>query len=327
MSEHVQGELEYVLTKYKWHGQPQLIPGPSGMNNATYMIQDQSGKAVIRMYNNHADISKLRFEHQVLSRLHHTKLPIATPVPIENVEHSTTTITPSGKLAAVFNYIEGERPSPQRSKAVLSLAKAAAHLSSALAQLKIEDEPSYTPYYELEQNYPAFTESDLLSLLAHEQLAKQEEKLLLIQAERIQLEQMKPKLQELPHQWIHGDLNCSNALAINDEIVALLDFEFVTWDLRAMELAVLLSEHIKPDNKQLEQKLKDMLQAYNDISPLDLSELRMLEALIRLRSVDVTMHFIERFKQGLDTADVLQGIVEHAAYVINTMTEMKLSSY
>jgi len=60
----------------------------------------------------------------------------------------------------------------------------------------------------------------------------------------------------LPHQLIHGDLNASNALA--DEagrICAILDFEFVTYDLRVMEAAVFLSDMVR-SSEATESSLK-----------------------------------------------------------------------
>lgn len=324
MSKHQSEELDNVLAQYVWQGKPRVIPGPSGMNNTTVMIEDDQDKRVVRIYNNHADRSKLQFEHTMLAELKQTRLAIATPQPIANKQHSIITQLQNGKLAAAFVYIDGERPSAENMQSMVSLADAAAQLSKAFAQLQIEEAPAYTPYYELESNYPPFDNNALQVLLEDAQLAKQKDELLLIQAERVELEQLKPQLQVLPHQWIHGDLNCSNSLAIRQSIVAVLDFEFVTWDLRAMELAVLLSEMIKPTTEQLEPRLEAMLQAFIATVPLQKEELTLLPALIKLRSVDVAMHFIERFKQGLDSPEVLCGIIAHAAYVITCMNQLKL---
>lgn len=325
MSKHtIDEELDYVLAQYDWQDVPQLIPGPSGMNNTTVAIQDGNEKAIIRIYNNHADPGKLQFEHAMLSGLQQAALPIATPVPILNKQHTTITTTPEGKLAAAFQYINGERPSADHMEMMTSLAQAAAVLSQAFASLSIEGQPAYTPYYELESNYPPFLEEHISELLAYKQLADYESELRLIQHERIELERLKQALQQLPQQWIHGDINCSNSLAIGNKVVAILDFEFVTRDLRAMELAVLLSEIINPTTAQLEQQLNAMLQAYMEIIPFTEDELALLPALIKLRSVDVVMHFVERLKQRLDAPDVLRQIVAHAQYVIRCMNEIKL---
>ncbi|WP_027091421.1 phosphotransferase [Cohnella thermotolerans] len=56
-----------------------------------------------------------------------------------------------------------------------------------------------------------------------------------------------PKLRKLPHQLIHGDINDSNLLAAPDaagKVAAVLDFEFCTRDLRAMEPAVVDGEEV-----------------------------------------------------------------------------------
>src|SRR5690606_12741508 len=314
-----------VLAHYEWHGTPRIIPGPSGMNNTTLIVADDATKAVVRLYSSHADVEKLQFEHMMLSKLQQAHLSIYTPTLVLNKAQATITRTSSGQLAAAFHYIEGERPSVSNLDEMISLARAAAELSKVFAQLVVEDQPAYSPYYELENNYAPLDHAALLELLSHEQLVDLEEHLLLIQAERTALELLKPQFQALPHQWIHGDLNNTNCLAINNEIVALLDFEFVTKDLRAMELAVLLTEMFSPDNDQLELKLNQMLQAFHEVVQLTEGELLLLPELIKLRSVDVVLHFINRYNQGLDAPHVLRRIIEDAQYVLCQMKEIKLS--
>jgi len=325
-----QAELDVcneVLSYYEWQGTPRIIPGPSGMNNTTLVVEDDVSKSIVRLYNGHEDKEKLQFEHLMLSKLQQCNLPISTPSLKLNKQQATITVTRSGKLAAAFHYIEGERPSVDNLEQMISLARAAAELSKALSTLTIDEQPAYSPYYELESNYAPIDHSSLLELLGHEELVDLEEQLLHIQGERLQLEALKPQFQALPHQWIHGDLNNTNCLAIHNDIVALLDFEFVTLDLRVMELAVLLTEMISRDREkdQSQMKLNAMLQAFHEIVQLNEQELLLLPQLIKLRCVDVVMHFINRFNQGLDAPHVLRRIIEDAHVVLCQMNDIKLS--
>lgn len=317
MTTSLSAELMQLLAQYHWCGQPRIIPGMSGMNNTTITLEDDCERAIIRIYNNHADLSKLEFEHRMLLELQRQSLSLALPVPQMNRMSSTISTLEDGRLAARFCYIEGERPSTSSKEQMTSLAAAAAELSVALSKLTVAEVPAYSPYYELADNYAPFNEEAVLRQLAHAELAQLEDELLLIQRERSKLEQLQPELMALPQQWIHGDINCSNSLAVGDRVTAILDFEFVTRDMRVMELAVLLSELIKPQTEALLEKLEAMQEAFVAIVPLHQSEIDLLPELIKLRSVDVAMHFVQRFEQGLDQGNVLASIIEHAAFAIN----------
>ncbi len=61
----------------------------------------------------------------------------------------------------------------------------------------------------------------------------------------------------LPHQLIHGDINSSNLLMDEDGMISrVLDFEFVTIDLRAMEIEICLSEVLSEGKEEMWLKLE-----------------------------------------------------------------------
>ena len=321
MESSMSAELEEVISQYTWHGQPSIIPGLSGMNNTTIMLEDERERSIVRIYNNHSDQSKLKFEHRMLLVLQQQPLSILIPIPQLNNMGSTISTIHNGKLAARYCYIEGERPELTNVKQLISLAEASAKLSIAFSKVSLSEEPAYSPYYELTKNYVALDEKLMLQLLGHNAIAELEEQLLLIRDEYNRLEALEHQFSQLPHQWIHGDINCSNSLAIEDKVVAILDFEFVTRDLRVMELAVLLSELIKPYTTELTDKLLAMREAYESIVALTPDEITLLPELIKLRSVDVVMHFIERYIQGLDPIDILARMIKHSAFVITYVND------
>lgn len=306
---------------YMFEEMPIIEKGHSGMNNTTRMIRDKAALYSLRMYNNHQDEKKLQFEHFILNQLHHRKLALAVPLPVYNVNGSTITRLHNKKLVALFEYIEGERPTLHSSNHVRGLGRASGILSAALAELTIEIEPAYTPYYELATNYRPLTNEWKEELIARSDfIAACAKEIGLIQQERGKLEELAPQIALLPQQWIHGDINCSNALCRGEDIVAILDFEFVTKDVRAMELAVLLAELIKPSTEQLQSKLQIMMEAFVQEQPLTRIELMYLTELIKLRLIDVAMHFFHRFQDGLDEADILASIIANTAFGLSWLS-------
>jgi len=310
-----------ACSNYVFEIDPSIVNGHSGMNNTTRVIRDRAAQYSLRLYNNHQDENKLLFEHAVLTQLGQRNLVISIPQPVMNKKHSTITKLHNDKLAAMFEFIEGERPTLQAMSHIEGLGKAAGILSCALAELQTEYMPAYTPYYELATNYDPLTEAWKESFFASSDLLHEhEEEIRFIQLERVKLEELASSLSKLPQQWIHGDINCSNSLCVGDEIVAILDFEFVTRDVRAMELAVLLAELIKPSTDQLHSKLQLMKEAFLQSQPLTATELGYLTELIKLRLVDVAMHFFHRYQDGLDKANVLVSIITNTVYGLSWLS-------
>lgn len=310
--------INEALTFYSCLEQPTILVGHSGMNNTTRIVRDGNKQYNLRIYNNHQDKSKLQFEHEVLQLLQlQSPLHIMSPIPVMNRFDSTITELSNGKLVAMFHYIEGDRPTIDRVEHIAWLATATAKLSKALASLSIDTIPAYSPYYEIATNYEPLDEDRIDKVCSTtDTLSQLKRQLLRIMQERSWLESMAPQFTALPQQWIHGDINCSNALCLNDQVVAILDFEFVTRDVRAMELAVLLAELIKPNTDNLNYKIQVMKNAFIKELPLQEEELSLLEHLVKLRVVDVAMHFIGRYEDRLDDEQVLTNIINNADYAI-----------
>ena len=113
---------------------------------------------------------------------------------------------------------------------------------------------------------------------------------------------MIPKLRNLPQQIIHGDINASNVLEDeNNNISAVLYFEFSAKDLRAMDLAICLSEAISNENddKIKFESMRNFINGYKEYIKLSHDEINVIPSLIRLRRLDVIVHFLVRYKEGI----------------------------
>ena len=117
-------------------------------------------------------------------------------------------------------------------------------------------------------------------------------------------------MEQLPHQIVHGDVNASNVL-VNQEgnMSAILDFEFATWDLRVMELAVPMSDMLTMDKSEewMWQAQDNLVKGFREKVKLTDDELKSIPQLILLRSLDVVMHFISRMLEGTDEPEVAAG--------------------
>ena len=150
----VESTIVAIIGQYNLPSDWHVIQGPSGMNNTTRLIACADGRYALRVYNNHQNADIVKLEHFVLQFLLRTGFPLMVPEPVKNRRGDSITSSANGKLASLFRYIEGERPSAADLDQVESLGQAAGLLSEALARLpKTGHTLEYLPYYELEQSY------------------------------------------------------------------------------------------------------------------------------------------------------------------------------
>ncbi|MDQ8733704.1 phosphotransferase [Paenibacillus sp. LHD-38] len=308
-------DFSSYLNEYEFPG-PCLIENlESGMNNTTRIISSGDKRFVLRIYNNHKDTEIVRLEQEILAALLQEELPFRIPIPVQNKRGDTITIASDGKLSSLFHYIDGERPTSSKPAHVYALGATAAKLTRALALIRPDRKAQYSPYYMLEETYASMNGNTFLAMADHsEALSARKASFLALQEERQRLIEGCAELEQWPKQWIHGDLVFNNTVSQDDRIIGVLDFEFATMDVRAMELAVIAVDLIKPNNDALHEKVGHLLKGFQDTNPLTEQELKKLPLLMKLRLLDVALHFAVRLRDQLDHEDVLCEIIDQSAF-------------
>jgi len=330
--------LAFAKRYYDLPDSARFVPGSSGMNNTTRLIEAGDRRYILRIYETHRDEEKVRFEHDVLTRLQQLpqleperQFPYATPKLVMCRGGETIARTDEGKLAALVHYIEGERPSFQADDQIVSFGRAVAALSSALAQLDLaSDQAAYPPYYQLEHTHPSCSPEVLASFCTNPPPAFEPYRSMLrklgdwCEAFWKQVS----RLRALSQQLIHGDLNATNMLAdASGRINALLDFEFVTTDLRLMEAAVCMSDLIvlsdegEVDGVLSQSRMALFLQGWCESGELSPEESALLPLLIQLRRVDVFVHFLGRYLDGVDDIAIVQRQIVQASRIVGWLQE------
>lgn len=312
--------LNSILKHYgsEWHGD--IKQGASGWNNTTYFIDGNNRSSVLRIYETHRDREKIEFEHAVLELLQHKALSFRTPLPVRTIAGETIVRLEdgSGRFACMFQYIDGMRPEMDVNRAAYSFGETAGELVIALAEIQPEVQTSYRPYYELQQSYPACSREVVLAFCENPpEVFHDLRDLLTVLGETYQevCEQL-GGLDKLPQQLVHGDLNYSNLLVYSDtseQVVALLDFEFCTSDVRAMEPAVIISGLIGHGSEGDKEAVRQFCKGFGSQVRLIDDEVRAIPVLMRLRNVDVFLHFMSRFFNGTDGPEVLREQVKSIA--------------
>lgn len=323
--------VQQIVQQYwgNWTGQQK--EGKGGWNNTTYFVQEGPKQAVVRIYNTHQDIKKIKFEHHVLTLLGQQAYTFQVPQPLTALNGETVVQVPddSGRYACLFKYIEGASMGEMGEHPALLprvLGEATGELSLALSRIKLERFPIYPPYYELKQAYPLCTNETLLSLCSDPPPELSDIQHLLTQlyeAYQHVIDKL-DQLRNLPHQLVHGDLNHSNLLSEQGQVKAWLDFEFCTRDVRVMEIAVLLADLLGDgEGRALEQNnIAQFCWGFRQFIQLEEEEIKAIPLLMLLRKVDVFLHFTSRYLDKIDPPSVL---IQQASLLCQDLQQLRRS--
>jgi hydroxylysine kinase len=97
-------------------------------------------------------------------------------------------------------------------------------------------------------------------------------------------EETRPRVKNLPHQFIHNDFNAKNVLVKPDEptrITGIIDFGDLIWAPRIFDLAVAMGKLVSHDDPIGEGR--QIFRAYCAQLPLDADEIAVLQPLICVR--------------------------------------------
>ncbi|RXI96213.1 aminoglycoside phosphotransferase [Anaerobacillus alkaliphilus] len=317
----VENEFTFLIDYFFLEKVPvNIYEGKSGYNNTTRYLNRNNQTYILRIYETHNEEAKVRLEHEVLLKLSRlSDLPFKVPVPVVKEGNSLVQL-PSKKIGCIYHYIEGDNPVFNNEDVLFSFGQSVGHLLNALQKVEIKQPLVYRPYYEIEHTHPKCPVSKVLEWCSNPPDFFQGYKSELegISTMLMNFQANIPFLKSLPHQIIHGDLNASNVLVGADQTInAILDFEFITEDLRVMEVAVCMSDMISQDTIEdgYLKQIRHFYAGFSTTMSLLASEIEVLPILVQLRRLDVFIHFLGRYLDGIDDPSVLkEQITKTAAY-------------
>jgi homoserine kinase type II len=320
--------IDEILAQYFPAGSWVTWVGQSGANNTTRFVSVEDEQYVLRIYETHQDEDKVKYEHAILLTLAEIPLTFSIPEPVLSRVGKTIVRTRDRKIAGLFRYLDGVNPVLDELEEIHSYGRTAGLLSASLAHVQVNQPPAYRPYYEIESTHPSCSLQDVLSFCKNppREFSEQTIDLQVIYEQLSSFVVQVSTLRQLPHQLVHGDLNASNILVNNDGMVsAVLDFEFVTNDLRVMELAVCLSDFIQPSEEAaiIWAKINAFLSGYGKSIKLTEAEIEAVPVLIQLRSLDVFIHFLGRYFDQVSSIEIVQEYIQKSAVRCNWIIDNK----
>ncbi|HKT40213.1 MAG TPA: phosphotransferase, partial [Ktedonobacterales bacterium] len=227
------------------------LPGPwriselaQGTNNLVRRVEAPTGQYVLRIYSNHTDPGRLRFEHTVLNALRADGLPFAVPAPLPTCtgELFTRITSEEGEaLATLTPLIPGQYPDRANLEQATAAGETLALLDNALAQMALPDPDasvSWRSYGDLAHCHPLVP--DPPAEIRELPLAEDASQRLLKSYDGL-MARIPEVYASLPQQLAHEDYGPDNILMEGQRVTGVLDFEFCARDLRVMDLTVALS--------------------------------------------------------------------------------------
>jgi Ser/Thr protein kinase RdoA (MazF antagonist) len=292
--------------------EPITVERLGGSNNTSWRLGTASGEYVLRLYGNLGNLPHVRFEHAVLRQLGRIPLSFEVPVPLPSVDGDTLVPVELGgerQFASLFALIPGEHPRDWSNRARLGAAGAAlGELDRALAALRSMEEASLPLYRDLDRIHSAVPDPESAVAALPIDPAQADAFVASLGRARESVDRL---YEALPHQVIHSDIDGSNMLYTGDRVSGILDFEFASFDLRAMDLTVAVVQMAGDGDGLDMDRVRVLAGAYRTEMALLPAEIAAVPDLIRLRGAVTVIHRLGRWRVGLSPLGAVEGRIRH----------------
>ncbi len=231
-------------------GQPDelsLAPMRGGTNNTLFHVTSakaDTASYVLRLSAPHLDERRARLEYAALAGLERRGLPFAIPTPILMADGApwATMMTPGGPILATLTpFISGEPPDRGNLRQAERAGEAIGALDVALATVELSDA-------EAAVSWRSVGALDKITPLVPDPLAAfaslpigEEARQRLRDGYTTLMERLPTLYATLPQQLCHEDTDAGNLLMEGERVTGILDFEFLSRDIRATDLMVALA--------------------------------------------------------------------------------------
>lgn len=297
-----------------------LTPTTGGVNNIVQYVTLPNGeKELLRIYNNGCDAKRVKFEHEILQRLNQIQglsfqVPCFLTSTTDNDGGSTMVRLSNGADACMCKIIPGHLPKLTCAK---DLGRAAGELNTALAALGQDLDRSLcstAPYWQMWNVHHAVTREKFVQVMQGPMFDATRTVADNMLAETLAITERCETAyrSSLPVQLIHGDLHYDNVLVQDGRVTALLDFEFASFDWRALELAIGLSKYAGEEPEAMPY-FDDYIDGYAMTGQLTKEEARAIPDLINLRILSNIVYFVGRHLAGEDDISTITTRIENYA--------------
>ena len=239
-----------------------------GVENSNYLIVTERGPFILTLYEKRTRESDLPYFLELME--HVSRRGIACPVPV-HARDSKALRRLAGRPAVIVTFLTGMWPRRITPLHCEGLGRALGRFHAAGSDFAMEraNDLSCAGWRALFERIDPAAADAVRAGLADE-----------IAGELDFIEKAWP--QHLPRGTIHADLFPDNVFFENDQLTGIIDFYFACTDWLAYDLAVCLNAWcFEPDGSFVPVRGRALIQAYEDIRPLEPAEAAALPLLAR----------------------------------------------
>lgn len=304
----------------------QLEPTTGGVNNIVQYVHLPNGeRELLRIYNNGCDERRVLFEHAILKQLNtfpHLSFQVPQFLPSSSDANKTMVRLSNGADACLCKIIPGHLP---KLTCARDLGRTAGELNTALTKIDTVD-PSMcnvAPYWKMYDVHHAVTRENFEETMKDHYFDHVRPVADRMLKEVLYIDDLcSTTYRSLQVQLIHGDLHYDNVLVQDGKVTALLDFEFASFDWRALEIAIGLSKYAGEEPNAMPY-FEEYISGYATTGILTKEEAQAVPDLINLRILSNIVYFVGRHIAGEDNISSITTRIENYARRVDWVKEHK----
>lgn len=301
-----------LVSHYFTSGIEQMNSVPFGLTNYSRIIVVHNEKYVARIYDKHSKtLERLRFEITITSFLESQELSFRIPQFMIAMDGQQFVQLSSGQLGTVMHFIDGVVPELVGESNIKQYGKVVGELSAALKKYNGSEPIDAVRFYNLNGLHPLSTETSIVHFLNAPPFRIDQEALFVLREAFHEMKDNYSFFQHLPEQMTHHDVLVFNLLAddTTGKITGVLDFDFASYDIRALELAVCLNHLLQFDDRSL-TGLEWFIEEYAQHMTLTADEILSFPLIMRLYYVSLLCIYIGQHHAGREIETYFQIILE-----------------
>lgn len=310
--------IKELITYYFNEAVEDIESVPYGLTNYSQVITVNQKKYVARIYGSHSkNLDKLKFEIELTTFLEQLNLSFMIPGFLIAKTGEKFMELSNGQLGSVTRFIEGEVLDLKRVSDAREYGRTVGELSVAFQKFKSQSFMEDIRFYKMYHLHPLSNERSVSHFFDQLPFKIESDQLSILIGSLQAVQRNQFLIDDLPKQIVHHDLLIFNLLIDNHtrKMSGVLDFDFASYDVRALELAICINHLLQINNSSL-SNLKLFLEEYSQYMTLTDEEIKCIPLLMEMYYVSLICIYIGQYYSGRE-------IEEYFRFILNQLVIRK----